>query len=152
MSAHQLANDYVELASNILLYPTPGGGGDPNNNNNRPLGPFGYDASQGGYPLECVTALQYIKSPLRRRTVLEQWSPYEIAVFEASVALYGKQFAKIQREINTSKTVKDVINFYYIWKKTSHYDKWKKDYVPPYLDVSDEEEEEEAVIKVGKGK
>jgi hypothetical protein len=28
-----------------------------------------------------------------------------------------------------TKTVREVIGFYYEWKKTPHYDQWKKSYV-----------------------
>ena len=87
-----------------------------------------------------ISALGYLKSPRRRPTVIEQWSPYEIAMFEASIAQHGKNFAKIQQDIRTGKTVADVIEFYYIWKKTSHYAQWKKEYVPEYLQVDDVDE------------
>ncbi|OEU18768.1 hypothetical protein FRACYDRAFT_155634, partial [Fragilariopsis cylindrus CCMP1102] len=52
------------------------------------------------------------------------WSPYEIAIFEGSMLHYGKEFRVISRQIGT-KTTRDVIDFYYIWKKTDHYKKWK---------------------------
>ena len=87
-----------------------------------------------------ISALGYLKNPRRRPTVIEQWSPYEIAMFEASIAQHGKNFAKIQQDIRTDKTVADVIEFYYIWKKTSHYAQWKKEYVPEYLQVDDVDE------------
>ena len=29
-----------------------------------------------------------------------------------------------------SKTVQEVIEFYYDWKKTNHYKEWKKNYIP----------------------
>ena len=70
--------------------------------------------------------------------VIERWSPLEVALFEAAISQYGKQFHQIQKEIET-KTTKEVIEFYYMWKKTSHYEKWKKQYVPPHLDNSDDE-------------
>ena len=72
--------------------------------------------------------------------VLEKWSPYEVAVFEAAIMEYGKEFHQVQKAVGT-KTTREVIDFYYIWKKTSHYQKWKKIYVPPHLDVSDDEKE-----------
>lgn len=86
-----------------------------------------------------ISALGYLKSPIRRPTVIEKWSPYEIAMFEASIAEHGKNFARIQNEIGMTKSVQDVIEFYYIWKKTSHYVQWKKEYIPEYLDVDVDE-------------
>ena len=41
--------------------------------------------------------------------------------------MYGKHFHTIQRMVKT-KTTKEVVEFYYIWKKTSHYDMWKTVY------------------------
>jgi hypothetical protein len=86
-----------------------------------------------------ISALGYLKSAIRQPTVIEKWSPYEIAMFEASIAEYGKNFARIQKEIGTTKSVQDVIEFYYIWKKTSHYSHWKTEYIPEYLDVDVDE-------------
>jgi hypothetical protein len=124
-----MADDYVELASNILLTPVS------------LLGPYGYDAAKLQYPLEAVSALGYLKNPNRRTSVIEIWSPYEVALFEAAIAQYGKRFHEVQKAIET-KTSKEVIEFYYVWKKTSHYVSWKKQYLPPHLDVSEDEEEE----------
>jgi hypothetical protein len=86
-----------------------------------------------------LSALGYLKSAIRQPTVIEKWSPYEIAMFEASIAEYGKNFSKIQNEIGRTKSVSEVIEFYYIWKKTSHYAQWKKEYIPEYLDVDVDE-------------
>lgn len=33
-----------------------------------------------------------------------------------------------------SKTVQEVIEFYYVWKKTSHYKEWKRTYTPDERD------------------
>lgn len=134
-----MAQDYVELASNMMLYPLS------------KLGPYGYavvgdvaagcdgqQQQQQRYPLEHISALGYLKSAVRRPTVIERWSPYEIAVFEASLAEYGKEFLRVQKEIET-KTTQEVIEFYYIWKKTTHYTKWKQEYLPDYLDVLENE-------------
>jgi hypothetical protein len=139
-AAHQIAQDYVDLASQMMLYPLS------------KLGPYGYAVvgevavgcdgplqTKEAYPLEHMSALGFLKSAVRRPTVIERWAPYEIAVFEAALAEYGKDFYRVQKEIGASKTTKDVIEFYYIWKKTTHYSKWKRSYVPEYLDVSDDE-------------
>lgn len=95
------------------------------------LGSFGYDPALRQYPMERWTSLGYLTSPLRTPTILEHWSPRDIALFEAGLMQYGKHFHKIQRHVlSGSKTTKDIIAFYYIWKKTSHYRNWKKEYVP----------------------
>jgi hypothetical protein len=39
---------------------------------------------------------------------MEKWSPYEISVFEAAITLYGKNFSKIQKFVQ-SKNVKQVL-------------------------------------------
>jgi hypothetical protein len=102
------------------------------------LGPYGYDPEHNSWPLQCVSTLQYIQSKLRRGSVLERWSPLEIATFEAALSIHGKVFDKVQKEIR-SKTCQEVIDFYYVWKKTEHYARWKEEYIPPYLDQSEEE-------------
>lgn len=73
----------------------------------------------------------------RAVSVIELWNPREIALFEAGMYLHGKQFHKVQSIVQT-KTTKDVVAFYYIWKKTRHYQDWKQNY------DSDESEEEDA--------
>ena len=123
--SHRIAEDYISMASNLILP-------------NITLGPFGYDASCGLFPTERITTLGLLTSPLRRPTVLEKWNPYEISVFEASMALYGKDFHEITRILGT-KDCKEVVEFYYIWKKTEHYKVWKKAYTP-HLDADSDEE------------
>ncbi|KAL3668161.1 hypothetical protein V7S43_007024 [Phytophthora oleae] len=59
-------------------------------------------------------------SPLRVPSVLDQWTPFEIRVFEVAIECYGKDFPRISEVIN-SKSCGDVIAFYYIWKNDSHY-------------------------------
>jgi hypothetical protein len=91
-----------------------------------------------------MTALGYLTSPLRRPTIIEKWSPYEIATFEASMALHGKHFHIISKFVKT-KSTKEIIEFYYIWKKTSHYRRWKNGFVDEIcesVDGSSSEEEE----------
>ena len=140
--AHQMAEDYISLASSITLPPIS------------KLGPYGYTPTIGQYPIEQVTALGYLTSELRRPTVIEKWNPYEISIFEAALALHGKVFHTISKFVKTKNT-KEVIEFYYMWKKTSHGKRWKNSFVPEILesevDSSDEEEEEEESGK-GKGK
>ena len=87
---------------------------------------------QGQYPLEQPNTLGMLLCPVRRPTVIERWSPFEIAVFEGAILLHGKCFHTLQKFIKT-KTTKEVIEFYYMWKKTSHYEQWKERFVPDAL-------------------
>jgi len=68
--------------------------------------------------------LDALISPLKVDNVLEKWSPKEIAIFEAGLCKYGKEFSFIQFLINT-KTLNEVIQFYFAWKTTTHYRTWK---------------------------
>ena len=79
----------------------------------------------GQYPIEQSTTIGYLTSPLRRPSVLEKWNPYEIALFEGALALHGKQFHILHQHYVTTKSTKEIIEFYYIWKKTSHGRRWK---------------------------
>mmetsp|Transcript_14735 Transcript_14735/g.14923 ORF Transcript_14735/g.14923 Transcript_14735/m.14923 type:complete len:199 (-) Transcript_14735:152-748(-) len=75
-------------------------------------------------PLERPTTLGLLLSPFRRPIIVEKWTPFEISKFEAALSLYGKQFHIVQRAVGT-KSTKELIEFYYVWKKTSHYLVWK---------------------------
>jgi hypothetical protein len=112
---HQMAEDYVDAVGK-LVYP------------GTRFRPYGYDTVNREYPLEHISVLAFLKSPLRRPSIIEKWSPYEVSVFEGSLLHYGKEFHLVSREIKT-KSTKEVIDFYYIWKKTAHYKKWKEQYM-----------------------
>lgn len=124
--SHRMAEDYIQLSSQMMM---PG----------IHLAPFGYDASSGQFPIESVTALSILLSPLRRPTVVEKWSPFEIAVFEAALAMVGKEFHQVQKFVQTKNT-KEIIEFYYIWKKTAHYKVWKRQYILPEDDVDSDDD------------
>jgi hypothetical protein len=109
--SHRLLEEYVEAVGNIMF---------PDDIRVNPY----YDG------LERATALGYLTSPLRRRTIWEDWSPREVALFEAALTLYGKQFSKIADKYLSNKCTKDVVAFYYIWKKTQRYKEWKSQYEP----------------------
>ena len=50
------------------------------------------------------------------------------------IAVPLQKFPFLIEQIQT-KTVQDIIEFYYDWKKTSHYKQWKKAYIPDERDV-----------------
>lgn len=56
--------------------------------------------------------------------MIDKWSPYEISLFESAICLTGKLFGQIAAIIKT-KTTREVIEFYYIWKKSKNYAHWK---------------------------
>ncbi|CCI49438.1 unnamed protein product [Albugo candida] len=61
-------------------------------------------------------ACDTVSSELRVVQFFENWTYLEIGIFEECVERFGKCFHKIAREI-PRKSVKDVISFYYLWKK-----------------------------------
>jgi hypothetical protein len=112
---HRVTEDYVNFVGDMMypktVFPAPG-----------------FDASKGRFPFERISTLGYLLNPMRRGLVVEKWSPFEIAVFEASMTLFGKNFHQVAKFIKT-KTTKEVIEFYYFWKKTQHYKQYKKTFV-----------------------
>lgn len=114
--AQKMAEDYVNLVGD-LMYPKVS------------FGPYGYDTVKGEIPLERPNTLGAIMCPVRRRTVMEDWSPFEVACFEGAIMLVGKNFYEIAKMLR-SKNTKDCIEFYYVWKMTSHYQQWKRGFEP----------------------
>lgn len=116
---NSMTDDYLDLVGDIM-YPK-----------------CSYDTfpEEQKLPFDRINTLGYLLNPIRHRTVIEKWAPLDIAVFEASITLYGKNFNKIKKNLQT-KTCKDIIEFYYEWKKTNHYEQWKQNY-KSYLDERD---------------
>lgn len=50
------------------------------------------------------------------------WSEDECRNFELGIRLYGKNFILIQQTKVNSRTVPELVQFYYLWKKTERYD------------------------------
>lgn len=71
-----------------------------------------------------LTPVELLVSPLRHKNVLDLWGPKEVALFEAGICKYGKDFNMLQRLIET-KTTREVVDFYYLWKQTNRYTSWK---------------------------
>ncbi|KAJ8611651.1 hypothetical protein CTAYLR_007886 [Chrysophaeum taylorii] len=114
----RMVEDYVTLASDLMVP-------------NVKFGRYGFAPEFGEFPVERPTLLGVLMSPCRRPTVFENWNPREIAVFEGAIALYGKDFRTIQRFVQTKNT-KEIIEFYYLWKMSSHYAEWKRNFVPEF--------------------
>ncbi|CDJ44283.1 hypothetical protein, conserved, partial [Eimeria tenella] len=71
-----------------------------------------------------LTPVELLTSPLRHANVLDLWGPKEVALFEAGICKFGKDFNLLQRLIQT-KSTKEIVDFYYLWKQTNRYDAWK---------------------------
>ncbi|GFE54032.1 Myb-like DNA-binding domain, putative [Babesia ovis] len=69
-------------------------------------------------------AFSMLTSDLRQTQMLDLWGPKEIVLFELGMFKYGKEFHEIQRHIPT-KTVQDIVDMYYFWKKSNRYKLWK---------------------------
>ena len=85
--------------------------------------------SELGPAVRSSTTLGRLLCPLRVPSVLDRWSPIEVARFEGALCLYGKNFALVQRAVQT-KNHKEIVEFFYDWKQSAHYKVWKRDYVP----------------------
>ncbi|CBZ54699.1 conserved hypothetical protein [Neospora caninum Liverpool] len=72
-----------------------------------------------------LTPLELLTSPLRKDNVIDLWGPKEVALFEAGICKYGKDFSALQRLIQT-KTTCEIVDFYYLWKQTNRYLAWKQ--------------------------
>jgi len=68
--------------------------------------------------------VEQLKNPLRPISVLDDWGLGEIALFEAGICAFGKNFYQIQKFI-ANKTTADCVRFYYFWKRSAHYQMWK---------------------------
>jgi len=50
------------------------------------------------------------------------WSEEECRSFELGLRMYGKDFRQIQRNKISHRKVGEIVQFYYLWKKTERYD------------------------------
>eukprot|EP00466_Bigelowiella_natans_P006413 jgi/Bigna1/74215/fgenesh1_pg.28_\ len=84
-----------------------------------------FDAVEGGFEKTMFTESELLHSSVRHQRLLDSWSPYDLAVFEAGVCAYGKVFHKIQKFL-PNKSVNEIVELFYYWKAGSHYSLWKK--------------------------
>ncbi|XP_022709529.1 mesoderm induction early response protein 1-like isoform X2 [Varroa jacobsoni] len=50
------------------------------------------------------------------------WSEEECRAFEAGLRLHGKDFVAIRANKISTRSIKELVNFYYLWKKTERHD------------------------------
>lgn len=74
---HRMVEDYVNTCGSIM-YP------------NVTISSFGYNPTEGQFPLERPSTLGMLRTQIRRPTVIEKWSPYQVALFEGAMSIHGK--------------------------------------------------------------
>lgn len=72
-----MVEDYVNTCGSIM-YPRVS------------VGPFGYNPAAGRFPMERPATLGMMTTAMRRPTVIEKWSPYQVALFEGAISVHGK--------------------------------------------------------------
>lgn len=65
---------------------------------------------------------RYKCRPLPLTNDIQIWSEEECQQFECGLTLYGKDFYLVHVNNLRSKSVRDIVKFYYIWKKSDRYD------------------------------
>jgi len=55
------------------------------------------------------------------RDEMEEWSSSEANLFEEALEKYGKDFVDIRQDFLPWKSLKSVIEYYYMWKTTDRY-------------------------------
>lgn len=72
-----------------------------------------------GYDLtKAMCALVGPGGPVLCRDEMEEWSAAEANLFEEALEKYGKDFVDIRQDFLPWKTLKSVIEYYYMWKTT----------------------------------
>jgi metastasis-associated protein MTA len=59
--------------------------------------------------------------PILCKDEIENWSQYEMNLFEEGLDKYGKNFLEIKNELLSFKTLSSIIEYYYLWKTTDRY-------------------------------
>ncbi|KAI0987996.1 hypothetical protein GJ496_004626 [Pomphorhynchus laevis] len=96
---------------------------------------------------KAVLSLVPASGPVLCRDELEDWSAQEAFIFEESLDKYCKDFPIIRKEVLPWKSIKSIIEYYYMWKTTDRYsqrkrskalandgssNKLKQVFIPPY--------------------
>ncbi|XP_078485634.1 mesoderm induction early response protein 1 [Ciona intestinalis] len=71
---------------------------------------------------EAIRQFRWKPRPLSSE--LQTWSEEECRLFEHGLSLYGKDFHNIHHNKVRTKSIGEIVKFYYIWKKSEHYDKF----------------------------
>ncbi|XP_065223785.1 metastasis-associated protein MTA3 isoform X2 [Planococcus citri] len=73
-----------------------------------------------------ISSLVPIKGPVLCRDEMEEWSASEANLFEEALEKYGKDFNDIRQDFIPWKTLKNIVEYYYMWKTTDRYVQQKR--------------------------
>ena len=75
---------------------------------------------------ETLKALVPDTGPMLCRDEMEDWSASEANLFEEAIDKYGKDFNDIRRDFLPWKTMKNIIEYFFMWKTTDRYVQQKR--------------------------
>ncbi|XP_019870443.2 metastasis-associated protein MTA3 isoform X1 [Aethina tumida] len=73
-----------------------------------------------------LSSLVPSSGPVLCRDEMEEWSASEANLFEEALDKYGKDFNDIKHDFLPWKTLKNIIEYYYMWKTTDRYVQQKR--------------------------
>ncbi|XP_050404231.1 metastasis-associated protein MTA3 isoform X1 [Patella vulgata] len=81
---------------------------------------YSYDVARA------VTSLVPDGGPVLCKDEMEEWSASEANLFEEAIDKYGKDFNDIRQDFLPWKSLKSIIEYYYMWKTTDRYVQQKR--------------------------
>ncbi|KAI1720510.1 BAH domain-containing protein [Ditylenchus destructor] len=82
------------------------------------------------YPLDADKTTSHntvnLGGPILCRDQLEEWSASEATLFEDALEKYGKDFHDIRVDCLPWKSMRDIVEYYYMWKTTARYTEMQK--------------------------
>ncbi|XP_065166932.1 metastasis-associated protein MTA3 isoform X2 [Atheta coriaria] len=75
---------------------------------------------------KALSSLVPSSGPVLCRDEMEEWSASEANLFEEALDKYGKDFNDIRQDFLPWKTLKNIIEYYYMWKTTDRYVQQKR--------------------------
>lgn len=75
---------------------------------------------------DAISSLIPSTGPVLCRDEMEEWSASEANLFEEALEKYGKDFNDIRQDFLPWKTLKNIIEYYYMWKTTDRYVQQKR--------------------------
>ncbi|XP_076306003.1 metastasis-associated protein MTA3-like isoform X4 [Tachypleus tridentatus] len=73
-----------------------------------------------------ISSLVTPKGPILCRDEMEEWSASEANLFEEALEKYGKDFIDIRQDFLPWKSLKNIVDYYYMWKTTDRHVQQKR--------------------------